>query len=245
MAFVLNTKLKIVFIIFAVVIVLYVIQFVVSYVNSEKKREAFEEESKPSQKKDIKKSTEEEKAKNNDDKLKFQDIRLEVLEAFEDVISDLNKNKENTQSTSDKHVLFNTLLEKKDDLVKAYQEGNLKDLISNHITSSKEQTKEDTKKEQTQKSENFVDPPPTPAESQLSKKMDKVLDQTVALTKIEEIVTLLSQARDELKNVAKEAFKQKEQFVQLEQEQKQQKKTEKFAQLLEGFENTKNYAYYI
>jgi len=253
MAFVLNTKLKIVFIVFAVVIVLYVIQFVVSYVNSEKKREAFEEESKPSPKKHTEKF--QEKKQENDDKLKFQDIRLEVLEAFEDAMSEV-KNTDGT--TSDKHVVFNSLLnDKKDELVDAYQKGNLKDYITDFITS---QAPAD-------KSETFVDTLPTTTtttttnptatastpESQLSKKMDKVLDQTVALTKIEEIVTLLSQARDELKNVAKEAFNQKERFAQHDdkkqdkkkQENYQQKQVDKFSQLIEGFENTKNYASYI
>lgn len=248
----LSTKFKIILIVFAVIIGLYVIQFIVSGMSSSSKREAFsnddfdEEPNEKPKKRDTKKkkSDDDEHFEEDDDKQKKsidKEVKLDILEKVEDVFNKIYPDSDK------KPVLFDMLTRKEHfkELKEKYESGEgIDKYVKNFVkqTMSKiESDKIDEKKTET--FEEIMDKP----FNHINESLDKQESRSKLLSDLEDLVTKIGKIQNEIKKIQDdEPAKKEDKKDDKKKEDKKDDKKEKFkdGSIIEGFENRLSYASY-
>lgn len=258
---VLSSKFKIILIVFAVIVGLYVLQFIVTGVTNSSKREAFENDDfddEPNEKpkkhnkkkhhdddneEHHKKSKEsfnnEEKEKNDKEKtakkVSDKEVKLDVLEKVESVFSNLYPDSDK------KPVVFDMLTRKEhfEELKERYESG---EGIDKYIKNFVKKTMSDIETEK-------IDSPPKPETFQetmdkpfnhIMDSLDKADSKSKLMSELDEVVTKIERIQNELKKIQDDEPKKKPV-----PEKKKDKVVEGFSDRgIEGFENRYNYASY-
>ena len=245
----LSTKFKIILIVFAVIIGLYVIQFIVSGMSSSSKREAFlnddfddepNEKSKKRNHKKKKDSDDEHFDEDNDKKKKSTDkeVKLDILEKVEDVFNKIYPDSDK------KPVIFDMLTRKEhfDELKEKYESGEgIEKYVKNFVKQT--MSKIDTDKIDEKKTESFEEAMDKPFKH-IDERLDKQESRSKLLTDLEDLVTKIGKIQNEIRKIHDDEPSAKKEEKQVDKKKDDKKEKFKDGSIIEGFENRLNYASY-
>lgn len=251
----LSTKFKIILIVFAVIIGLYVIQFIVSGMSSSSKREAFsndefdEEPNEKPKKRDHKKKKGDDDSSEHfddeDDKKKTatdKEVKLDLLEKVEDVFNKLYP------ESDKKPVIFDMLTRKEHfkELKEKYESGEgIDKYVKNFVKQTManiESDKIDQKKTET--FEELMDKP----FNHINESLDKQESRSKLLSDLEDLVTKIGKIQNEIKKIQDDEpvkkTEAKKDDPKKDDDKKKEKEKFKDGSIIEGFENRFSYASY-